>query len=86
MALNVYLTFFHQYGEPEFLALEKYYFMFNYGVPLIPAVVFVLVQNEERGHIFGNATVSSPLPSPHSSIYILLKANMSPSFMWLINF
>ncbi|ELR04843.1 hypothetical protein VC83_03654 [Pseudogymnoascus destructans] len=57
MALNVFLTFFYQYGEPEFTALEKYYFTFNYGIPAIPAVVFMLVRNEERGHIFGNATL-----------------------------
>lgn len=89
MALNVFLTFFYQYGPTEFLALEKYYLVFNYGVPAIPSIVFVLLQTEERGRVFGNATVSFPHP-PLSilsfSIYTLLKANMSPSFMWLIAF
>ncbi|OBT87670.1 hypothetical protein VE02_02744 [Pseudogymnoascus sp. 03VT05] len=57
MAFNVFLTFFYHFGEPEFKALEKYYIVFNYGIPLIPAIVFVVYQNEERGHIFGDATL-----------------------------
>ncbi|KFY76537.1 hypothetical protein V499_03828 [Pseudogymnoascus sp. VKM F-103] len=57
MALNVFLTFFYQYGPTEFLALEKYYLVFNYGVPAIPSIVFVLLQTEERGRVFGNATL-----------------------------
>lgn len=66
MALNVYLTFFHRFSGEQLIALEPYYLAFNYGVPFIPAIAFVFIRNEERGHIFGDATVSSPFPSTTS--------------------
>ncbi|OBT61292.1 hypothetical protein VE03_09587 [Pseudogymnoascus sp. 23342-1-I1] len=57
MALNVYLTFFHRYSGDDLIALERYYIAFNYGVPLVPALVFVFTSTEERGRIFGDATL-----------------------------
>ncbi|KFY80789.1 hypothetical protein V498_08777, partial [Pseudogymnoascus sp. VKM F-4517 (FW-2822)] len=57
MALNVYLTFFHRFSGEQLIALEPYYLAFNYGVPFIPAIAFVFIRNEERGHIFGDATL-----------------------------
>lgn len=74
MALNVYLTFFHRYSGEQLIALEPYYLAFNYGVPFIPAMVFVFAKTEERGRIFGDATVSFPSPSTISrSIPIVVR-------------
>ncbi|KFY39282.1 hypothetical protein V495_06036 [Pseudogymnoascus sp. VKM F-4514 (FW-929)] len=57
MALNVYLTFFHRYGTLDLRRLEYYYLSLNYGIPMIPALVYVFVETEKRGHIFGDATL-----------------------------
>ncbi|KFY26461.1 hypothetical protein V493_04076 [Pseudogymnoascus sp. VKM F-4281 (FW-2241)] len=57
MALNVYLTFFHRFSGPELVALEKYYLVINYGLPFIPAMVFLQIGNDERGPMFGDATL-----------------------------
>lgn len=74
MALNVYLTFFHRYSGEQLIALEPYYLAFNYGVPFIPAMAFIFAHTEERGHIFGDAEVSSPFPSTTSrSITIFVR-------------
>lgn len=82
MALNVYLTFFYRYSGDELRALERYYVLFNYGLPFIPAFVFLFINHEERGRIFGNATVSFPSPSPSSLLDLYSSgANISPSFM-----
>jgi hypothetical protein len=62
MALNVYLTFFHRYGTLDLRRLEYYYLSLNYGIPMIPALVYVFVETEKRGHIFGDATVSLSPP------------------------
>ncbi|KFY15561.1 hypothetical protein V492_01902 [Pseudogymnoascus sp. VKM F-4246] len=57
MAFNVYLTFFHRYSASQLRSLEWKYLVFCYGVPLIPALVFVFVKTEEKGRIFGSATL-----------------------------
>ncbi|OBT66779.1 hypothetical protein VE03_04004 [Pseudogymnoascus sp. 23342-1-I1] len=57
MAFNVYLTFFHRYSASQLRSLEWKYLLICYGVPLIPALVFVFTGTEDRGRIFGSATL-----------------------------
>ncbi|TVY26362.1 Cyclic AMP receptor-like protein A [Lachnellula hyalina] len=57
MACNVYLTFYHHFGAYQLRRLEKWYFLFCYGIPLIPAAVYLVVRTEENGRMYGNATL-----------------------------
>lgn len=57
MATNVWLTFYHKFDYKQLRALEKWYFVLSYGVPLIPALVFAFVSGEVKGRIYGNATL-----------------------------
>jgi hypothetical protein len=58
MALNVYLTFFKSCDSSNLRALEKWYFVFCYGTPLIPALAFLLIDVTAGAGIYGPATVS----------------------------
>lgn len=57
MACNVYLTFFKQHDAAALRKLELRYLALCYGLPLIPAVVFLCIDTAERGKIFGSANV-----------------------------
>ena len=57
LATNVYLTFFHKYGETQLRALEWRYLLLCYGVPFVPALVYIFVHTAARGKIYGSATV-----------------------------
>jgi hypothetical protein len=61
MAINVYLTFFHRYSASQLRSLEWKYLTLCYGIPFIPAIIFVFMTTPERGHIYGSAVVSPPL-------------------------
>ena len=58
MACNVFLTFFRRYSASQLRALEWKYALLCYGIPFIPAIVFVFTQTEARGRIFGSALYS----------------------------
>lgn len=57
MAMNVYLTFYHKYGAVKLRKLEKWYFLACYGIPFIPALVYIFVSTKEKGRMYGNATL-----------------------------
>ncbi|PMD34368.1 family A G protein-coupled receptor-like protein [Hyaloscypha variabilis F] len=57
MALNVYLTFYYKFGADQLRRLEKYYFLACYGVPFVPALAYLFVTTQEKGHMYGNATL-----------------------------
>ncbi|OCK92365.1 uncharacterized protein K441DRAFT_570244 [Cenococcum geophilum 1.58] len=57
MALNVYLTFFKNYAASNLRSLEKWYLIFCYGVPLVPALVYLLLDAGGRYGIYGPATI-----------------------------
>ncbi len=59
MALNVYLTFFKNYDAIGLRALEKWYIVFCYGLPFVPALIFLLLDATRNTGIYGNATVGS---------------------------
>ncbi|KFY95953.1 hypothetical protein V498_03031 [Pseudogymnoascus sp. VKM F-4517 (FW-2822)] len=57
MAVNVYLTFFHRYSASQLRSLEWKYLLACYCIPFVPALVFIFIKTEERGHIFGSAVL-----------------------------
>lgn len=57
MALNVMLVFFRQYNSRQLRHLEKWYMLFAYGVPFIPALVYIIIEKATHRRIYGPATV-----------------------------
>lgn len=60
MALNVYLTVFRKYSSHRLQQLEIPYIIICYGLPLIPAMVFLFISKHEGGTtkpIYGPATL-----------------------------
>ena len=57
MALNVLLTFYYKFGAEQLRHLEKWYFLFCYGLPFIPAFIYIWVSTPEKGRMYGNATL-----------------------------
>ena len=58
MALNCFLTFFHQYDGSLLRRLEWKYIVFCYGLPFIPALIYFFIETEKRGRVYGSAYVS----------------------------
>ncbi|KFZ17131.1 hypothetical protein V502_04740 [Pseudogymnoascus sp. VKM F-4520 (FW-2644)] len=57
MAFNVYLAVFQRYSATQLQQQEWKYLLVCYGIPFIPAIVFVFVRTEARGSVFGSATL-----------------------------
>lgn len=57
MALNVYLTVFKKYTTKRLKNLELTYICACYGIPSVPALVFLFLSNGNGGHIYGPATL-----------------------------
>lgn len=57
MALNVYLTVFKKYTTKRLRDLELIYILVCYGIPAIPAIVFLFIKNHEGVYIYGSATL-----------------------------
>lgn len=57
MALNVYLTFYHRYDIEQLTSIGKWYFLFCYGLPSIPGVLYVWVKNKNGARMYGNASL-----------------------------
>ncbi|CUS10533.1 unnamed protein product [Tuber aestivum] len=57
MALNVYLTVFKKYTTKRLRDLELTYILTCYGLPAIPAVIFLFIKNDEGIYIYGSATL-----------------------------
>ena len=57
MALNVYLTIFHNYGTERLKSLEWRYHLLCYGYPFVVAVIYLFISTPSRGRIYGPATL-----------------------------
>ncbi|CZT50533.1 uncharacterized protein RSE6_11539 [Rhynchosporium secalis] len=57
MGVNLFSAFYFQVTELQRYRLEMCYIAFCYGAPCIVASVLLLVATEERGPIYGNATL-----------------------------
>jgi hypothetical protein len=58
MATNVYLVFWRGYDALQLRHLEKWYFLFAYGLPAIAPIVYVILDHSKEVPILGPATVS----------------------------
>lgn len=74
MACNVYLSFFRQYDSAQLKGLEWKYLGACYGVPFIPAIVFLFINTPSRGKVFGSAVVSF---SPFTFTCVLCLTNIA---------
>lgn len=57
MALNVYLTVFKKYTTKRLKNLELTYILACYGIPFIPAIVFLFPKDRAGTPIYGSATL-----------------------------
>jgi hypothetical protein len=57
MAINVYLTFYFKFDGRRLRKMELPYLLFCYGVPLVPAVTYLFLKNNQGEKVFGNATL-----------------------------
>ncbi|KAF4982037.1 hypothetical protein FZEAL_2287 [Fusarium zealandicum] len=57
MAINVYLTFYFKFDARRLRKMEIPYLIGCYGVPLIPALVYVFIKNKNGERVYGNATL-----------------------------
>ncbi|KAJ5190142.1 uncharacterized protein N7498_009127 [Penicillium cinerascens] len=57
MACNVYLTFRHRFSSTQLRRLEIKYLLLCYGIPFVPAIIYAFLHTEERGTIYGPATL-----------------------------
>ena len=57
MAVNVYLVIFRQLDAEDLQRLEKRYLLGCYGLPFVPALVFLFINDSIRGRMYGDATV-----------------------------
>ena len=57
MACNVYLTFYWKFDANRLRRLEIYYFILCYGIPFIPAFVYIFTKTTNKGRMYGNATL-----------------------------
>ncbi|KIW62355.1 hypothetical protein PV04_10536 [Phialophora macrospora] len=57
MACNVYLSFFRQYDGSQLRDLEWRYLGACYGIPFLPAFVFLFVNSGGRGKVYGDAVL-----------------------------
>ncbi|KAK0109907.1 hypothetical protein ONS95_002578 [Cadophora gregata] len=57
LAINVYLTFYWRYRAKHLKSLEKWYCVFCYGITFLLAFILLWVETEEKGPMYGNATL-----------------------------
>ncbi|KAF2192684.1 hypothetical protein K469DRAFT_553210 [Zopfia rhizophila CBS 207.26] len=57
MALNVMFVFFWNYSSQQLRHLEPWYLLFSYGVPFIPAIVYLMIDRVGKRRILGPATI-----------------------------
>lgn len=57
MATNVYLSIFKKYNAIDLRKLEWRYLALCYGIPLIPAIIYLPLEVKGKGRMYGPATV-----------------------------
>jgi hypothetical protein len=51
IALNIYLTFFHKFNQHDSRRLEWIYGTCYYGIPFVPALVYLFINIPAKGKI-----------------------------------
>jgi hypothetical protein len=57
MAINVYLTFYYRFDVQRLRRMEIPYMFVCYGIPLIPALVYIFLENREGNSVYGDAVL-----------------------------
>ncbi|PNY24449.1 G-protein coupled receptor 1 [Tolypocladium capitatum] len=57
MAINVYLTFYYKFDAERLRRMEIWYLLGCYGIPFVPAFIFIFARNQQAQRIYGNATL-----------------------------
>lgn len=57
MAMNVYLTFYWKFDAERLRRLEIVYIICCYGVPFVPAFVFIWINTASKGRFYGDAVL-----------------------------
>jgi hypothetical protein len=57
MAANVYLTFYHKFDADKLRSLEPYYIGLCYGVPFVPAFVYLWIKSSDGTRMYSNAAL-----------------------------
>ena len=57
MACNVYLTFYWKFDAEKLRKMEIFYLIICYGVPFVPAFVYIFTKTASKGSVYGNATL-----------------------------
>ncbi|EXU95023.1 7 transmembrane receptor domain protein [Metarhizium robertsii] len=57
MAINVHLTFYFKFDAERLRRMEIPYLIGCYGIPLVPAFVFLFIKNHHGAHVYGNASL-----------------------------
>ena len=78
MAVNIYLVFFHHWNTHQLQGLDRKYFVVCYGVSLIPATVYLFIETNDRGKIYGGAIVSQ-ICAPRSC----MRADLPQLWCWV---
>ena len=58
MAVNVFLTFQTTKLNVTIRKLEKFYFIFCFGIPMVPALTYLILDITRDTGFYGNAIVS----------------------------
>ncbi|KAK2744954.1 hypothetical protein FQN57_004084 [Myotisia sp. PD_48] len=83
MAFNVYLTLFQHYDAADLKKLEWKYWIFCYGIPFVPALVFLCVSTKSKGKIYGHARnlLLTPVEIIEALVLGFRKISLDPSRM-----
>ncbi|PNH43327.1 hypothetical protein VD0003_g9645 [Verticillium dahliae] len=57
MAVNVYLTFYYKFDAERLRRMEIPYIVCCYGIPLVPALTYMFVRNDNSDRVYGNAAL-----------------------------
>lgn len=57
MAINVYLTFFWRFDAYKLRKIEPLYLVCCYGVPFVPALVYLFIRDGNGHRPYGSATL-----------------------------
>lgn len=57
MAINVYLVFYRKFDDVRLRKLEPIYIAICYGIPMIPALVYIWIQDDKGNRLYGDATL-----------------------------
>ncbi|KAJ2902317.1 G-protein coupled receptor [Zalerion maritima] len=57
MAINVYLTFYWKFDAARLRKMEVSYLIFCYGIPFVPALTYVFINQAPNGRFYGDATL-----------------------------